>query len=81
MKKITRVRHGNNVQDLSLRAITAFQMGGRSRLLSKTAQLPHLLGKILSVGVPMTLAAAMAAIDRMTVEVQRTRFPGIQNLE
>ncbi len=29
----------------------------------------------------MTLAAAMAAIDRMTVEVQRTRFPAIQNLE
>ena len=50
-------------------------------MLSKTAQLPHLLGKILFVGVPMTSAAAMAAIDRMTVEVQRTRFPGIQNLE
>ena len=29
----------------------------------------------------MTLAAAMAEIDRMTIEVQRTRFPGIQNLE
>jgi hypothetical protein len=29
----------------------------------------------------MTLAAAMAAIDWMTVEVQRARFPGIQNLE
>jgi hypothetical protein len=31
-------------------------------LLSKTAQRPHLLGKILSVSVPMTLAAAMARI-------------------
>jgi hypothetical protein len=27
-------------------------MSGRSRLLSKTAQFPHFLGKILSVGCP-----------------------------
>jgi hypothetical protein len=68
------------LQALSL-AITAFQMSARPRLLSKTAQLPHLLDQIMSAGVPMTLAAAMAEIDRMTIGVQRTRFPGIQNLE
>ncbi len=74
-------RRLRNVRRTLLPAITVFQLGGRWRLLSKTAQLPHLLSKILSVGVAMPLAAAMAAIDWMTVEVQRIRFPGIQNIE
>ena len=61
-------RRLHNVRRTLLPAITVFQVGGRWRLLSETtAGLLHLLCKILSVSAPN--------------DVQRARFPRIQNLE